>query len=89
MQLAVDGANNVYAADPSNARVVRIYNPQTAVMEGKGTVGSGFTKPTAVAVDNSGDVFVADGSNLVEVTAWGGQTAITNNLAPPGHGARS
>ena len=83
MQLAVDGANNVYAADTSNARVVRIYNPQAAVMEGKGTVGSGFTKPTAVAVDNSGNLFVADGSNLVEVTTWGGQTSITSSLVPP------
>jgi hypothetical protein len=52
-------------------------------MEGKGTVGSGFTKPTAVAVDNSGNVFVADGANLIEVTAWGGLTSITNSLAPP------
>ena len=56
MQLAVDGTNNVYAADPSNGRVVRIYNAQTAVMEGNATIGSGFTKPSAVAVDNSGDV---------------------------------
>ncbi len=52
-------------------------------MEGKGTVGSGFTKPTAVAVDNSGNVFVADGSNLVEVNAWGGQTSITSSLVQP------
>jgi hypothetical protein len=83
VQLAVDGANNVYAADPDHARVVRLYNPQAAVMEGAGSVGSGFTKPTAVAVDNAGDVFVADGANLVEVDVWGGQTSITSSLAPP------
>ncbi|HEV2577254.1 MAG TPA: Ig-like domain repeat protein [Acidobacteriaceae bacterium] len=83
VQLAVDGADNVYAADPANARVVRIYNPQTSVMEGLGTVGSGFTKPTAVAVDNAGNVFVADGSNLVEVNVWGGQTSITSSLSAP------
>lgn len=83
VQLAVDGANNVYAADPDKARVVRIYNPQTAVIEGQATIGSGFTKPSAVAVDNTGDVFVADGANLIEVTVWGGQTTITNSLASP------
>src|SRR6185312_344301 len=83
VQLTVDGANNVYVADPDKGRVVRIYNPQTAVMEGTGTVGGGFTKPTAVAVDNTGNVFVADGANLVEVSVWGAQTTIANNLVPP------
>jgi hypothetical protein len=83
VRLAVDGTNNVYAADPDKARVVRIYNPQTAVMEGTGTAGSGFTKPTAIAVDNTGNLYVADGSNLVEVNAWGAQTTLASNLAPP------
>jgi hypothetical protein len=83
VQLAVDGADNVYAADPNNARVVRIFNPQTAVTEGVGTIGSGFTSPSAVAVDNNGDLFVADGANLYEINPWGGQTSITNSLATP------
>ncbi|MGA7158738.1 MAG: Ig-like domain repeat protein [Acidobacteriaceae bacterium] len=84
LNLAVDGSGNVYVADPDHARVVRIFNPQTAmVIQGTETVGTGFTKPSAVAVDDSGDVYVADGSNLVEVNFWGGQTTITSNLSAP------
>ncbi|HTV09013.1 MAG TPA: Ig-like domain repeat protein [Candidatus Aquilonibacter sp.] len=84
VQLAVDGGDNVYAADPSNGRVVRIFNPTASMMlEGINTVGTGFTKPTAVAVDNAGNLFVADGTNLVEINPWGGQTSITSSLVAP------
>jgi sugar lactone lactonase YvrE len=92
LNLAVDGAGNVYAADPANARTVRIYNPQMSMaieptVSGSAsipnTIGTGFTKPSAVAVDDSGNVYVADGSNLDEITFWGNQTTITGNLSPP------
>ncbi len=84
LELAVDGSDNVYVADPDKGRVVRIYNPQMAmVIPGTDTVGTGFTKPSAVAVDDAGNVYVADGSNLVEINFWGGQTTITGNLAAP------
>jgi sugar lactone lactonase YvrE len=92
LNLAVDDAGNVYAADPANARVVRTYNPQMSMVieptvSGSttipDTIGTGFTKPTAVAVDDSGDVYVADGSNLDEITFWGNQTSITSNLSTP------
>jgi Bacterial Ig-like domain (group 3) len=92
LNLAVDGAGNVYAADPANARVARIYNPQMSMaleptVSGTtiipNTIGTGFTKPTAVAVDDSGDVYVADGTNLHEITFWGNQTTITSNLSSP------
>ena len=92
LNLAVDGAGNVYAADPANARVVRIYNPQMGmlipgVVSGSttlpSTVGTGLTKPTAVAVDDAGDVYVADGTNLDEINFWGGQSIITSNLSAP------
>jgi sugar lactone lactonase YvrE len=92
LSLAVDGAGNVYAADPANARVDKIYNPQMSMVieptiSGSttipNTVGTGFTKPTAVAVDDSGDVFVADGANLDEINFWGGQTTITSSLSAP------
>jgi hypothetical protein len=89
LNLAVDVAGNVYAADPSNARVVKISNPGTKSTFLSGTTVSldsgyalgGFTKPSAVAVDASGDVFVADGSNLDEVTPMGNQMTITAGLA--------
>ena len=84
VNLAVDGAGDVYAADPANARVVRIYNPQMAmVIQGIHTVGTGFTKPSAVAVDDSGNVYVADGTSLIQINSWGGQSTITSNLTAP------
>ncbi|MGD0646830.1 MAG: Ig-like domain repeat protein [Acidobacteriaceae bacterium] len=92
LNLAVDGAGNVYAADPANARVVRTYNPQMSMaleptVSGTttipNTIGTGFTKPTAVAVDDSGDVYVADGTNLHEITFWGNQITIPGNLSSP------
>jgi hypothetical protein len=84
LSLAVDDADNVYVADPDNARVVKIYNSQMAMyVPGLATVGSGFTKPSSVAVDDAGNVYVADGTNLVEINVWGGQTTITNGLSAP------
>jgi hypothetical protein len=75
LNLAVDGTGDVYVADPTNARVVKIPSPAQASLvvnpEVAGdtittttvTVGSGFTAPSAVAVDLSGDVFVADNTS--------------------------
>jgi sugar lactone lactonase YvrE len=89
LNLAVDSAGNVYAADQANARVVKVSNPSTKSTFLSGTTLSldagfalgGFTKPSAVAVDSDGDVFVADGSNLDEVTPLGEQTTITTGLS--------
>jgi hypothetical protein len=53
------------------------------VIEGIHTIGTGFTKPSAVAVDDLGNVYVADGTNLIEINSWGGQTTVTSNLAAP------
>ena len=84
LNLAVDGEDNVYVADPNNGRVVRLFNPQAAnLLEGLNTIGTGFTKPTAVAVDNAGDLFVADGTTLSEINAYGGQSTITSGLVAP------
>jgi len=66
LNLAADGMGNVYVADPDNARVVKIPNPDTTDLVTSPstasplpssltttiTVGSGFTKPSAVAVDS-------------------------------------
>jgi hypothetical protein len=94
LNLAVDGTGDVYVADPTNARVVKIPSPAQASLvvnpEVAGdtittttvTVGSGFTAPSAVAVDASGDVFVADGTSLYEISAFpfNAQTTITTSL---------
>ena len=84
LNLAADGFGNVYVADPSNARVVKIYNPQMSmVIEGTSTIGTGFTKPTAVATDDAGDLYIADGVTLDEITVWNLQSAIPGNLSAP------
>jgi sugar lactone lactonase YvrE len=63
LNLAADGMGNVYVADPNNSRVVKIPNPDATYLVTNAstvgalpttiTVGSGFSKPTAVAVDSN------------------------------------
>ena len=63
LNLAVDGAGNLYVADQTNGRVIKIADPATesTLANQNLPVGSGFTAPSAVAVDTAGNVFVADG----------------------------
>jgi sugar lactone lactonase YvrE len=86
LRLAADGFGDVFVADPANARVVKISNRQTTSVDpGLIAIGSGFTKPSALAVDSVGNLFVADGNSLFEIPATfdGVPTAITNSLAGP------
>lgn len=85
LRLTADGSGNVYVADPDNGRVVKVPNPDAAMLTGSGivTVGSGFTAPPAVAADDAGNVFVVDGATLTEVLVSGGQTPLTNELMSP------
>ncbi len=85
LKLAVDGIGNVYVADPDKARVAKISTQKSApVVAALTTVGSAFTKPTAVATDSTGDLFVADGSNLIEIAQpFGVLSTITKSLAAP------
>jgi hypothetical protein len=84
LRLAVDGVGNVFVTDPDNSRVVKISNAlTTSVVNGIVTVGSGFSKPSAIATDNSGNIFVADGTTLSEIIATfdGPPVAITKSLS--------
>ena len=86
IKLAVDGSGNVFATDPDNARVLKFSNSLTSsVIPGFIAIGSGFSKPSAIATDTLGNVFVADGSTLSEIIANfdGPPVAITNSLAAP------
>src|ERR1017187_916820 len=77
--IAPVGAGDIFIADPSNQRVVKVPaggGPQT-------TVGSGLSKPFKVTVDGAGNVFIGDiGLNqVVKVPADGGpQTTVGSGL---------
>jgi len=77
--IALDGAGDIFIADPSNQRVVKVPaggGPQT-------TVGTGLSKPFKVTVDGAGNVFIGDiGLNqVVKVPADGGpQTTVGSGL---------
>src|SRR5688572_29868863 len=63
--VAVDGSGNVYVADQSNNRIVKL-NPDGSIALKFGTRGSGdgqFQFPRGVAVDASGNIYVADVNN--------------------------
>jgi sugar lactone lactonase YvrE len=71
LRLAADGLGNLYVADPSKARVVKLSNlgqtGPTLVAQSETMMTAGFTAPSAVAVDSTNNLYVIDGSNLLEV----------------------
>jgi sugar lactone lactonase YvrE len=83
--LAFDGKGDLFAADPTNNRVVE-YTPSSptsyprtgTVVAGTGGAGSGLNQlsgPDGVAVDTAGDLFVADSlNNRVEEFAYNAAT---------------
>jgi hypothetical protein len=86
LQLATDGLDHLYVADPSNARVVKLSDiaASTAANLGQAEtmLTTGFTAPSAVAADASGNVFVVDGVNLFELVGGLGTPAtLLNNLS--------
>jgi hypothetical protein len=88
LNLAADSAGNVYVADQANKQVVKISNPQTALLlqdQPLNVIGANakFTGPSAIATDNSGNVWVADGSNLWELSPSGEVSEITSALSAP------
>lgn len=86
LNLAADGVDNLYIADPTNARVVKLsaVSAATAAKFGQAEVllTTGFSAPSAVAVDGSNNLYVADGSNLFELTGGSGAPAtLLNDLS--------
>jgi hypothetical protein len=76
--VAVDGAGDIFIADPYNSRVVEI----PAGGGAQTTVGTGFDFPMSVAIDGAGDVFIADAA-LWEIPAGGGTQVV---VGPEGTG---
>lgn len=81
LNLAVDGADNVYIADPVNNQVLKV-----TAKGAQSTVGSGLNRPNGVAVDGEGNVFIGDSGNnrVVEVNSTNGaQFTIGTGLNNP------
>jgi sugar lactone lactonase YvrE len=79
--VAVDGAGNVFIAEFTNNRVLKV-SPGGARTE----VGTGLRLPNGVAVDGAGDIFIADTGNnrVVKVRARSGeQTTVADGLYLP------
>ncbi len=78
--VAVDGAGNVYVADPNEAAVSKIPPVGTQT-----TIGSGFSSPSSVAVDGAGNVYVADTGNIAvyKITPGGAQTTVGSGFSQP------
>lgn len=86
LSLAVDGMDNLYIADPSNGRVVRVSGVGASTTSNLGqsqtVLTAGFTAPSAVATDAAGNVYVIDGVNLFElIGGLGTPVTLLNNLS--------
>jgi len=86
LQLAVDGFDNLYIADPGNGRVVKLRGVSASTSANLGQteiiLTTGFTAPSAVAADAAGNVYVIDGVNLFElVGGTGAPVTLLNNLS--------
>jgi sugar lactone lactonase YvrE len=86
LQLAADGLDHLYVADPSNGRVVRLSDIGASTTSNLGqaqtALTSGFTAPSAVATDAAGNVYVIDGVNLFELVGGAGApVTLLNNLS--------
>lgn len=86
LQLAADGLDHLYIADPSNGRVVKISDVGASTIASLGQqqtmLTTGFVAPSAVGVDSNNNLYVVDGANLFELASGAGTpTALLNNLA--------
>jgi hypothetical protein len=86
LQLAADGLDDLYIADPGNGRIVKLRDVSASTTANLGQteafLTTGFTAPSAVAVDANNNLYVIDGANLFELAGGTGTPAtLLNNLS--------
>ena len=86
LNLAVDGLDNLYIADPSNHQVVKLSDVSASTTSNLGQtetkLTTGFTSPSAVAVGSNNNLYVIDGVNLFKLIGGAGApTTLLNNLS--------
>lgn len=62
--MTVDTAGNIYIADTSNNRIVRITAQGVASVFAISGLGTGLNAPTGVAIDGSGNLYIADSGTI-------------------------
>ncbi len=86
LQLAADGLDNLYIADPSNGRVIRLSDVGASTASNLGQtevkLTTGFVAPSAVAVGPNNNLYVIDGANLFTLQGgMGTPTTLLSNLS--------
>jgi len=76
--MTVDTGGNIYIADTSNNRIVRITAQGVASVFAISGLGTALNAPTGVAIDGSGNLYIADSGNnrIVEATAAGSGSVV-------------
>ncbi len=82
LQLAADGSDNLFIADPDNHRVVKLgsVGGTQGIYAQLETDYAGFVAPSAIAVDSNDNLYVADSPNLYQITPAGTQSTLLTGL---------
>jgi hypothetical protein len=86
LNLAVDGLGNLYIADPTKGRIVKLSgigaSTANTLGQSQSIITAGLTAPSAVAVDSNSNLYVIDGANLFEFQGGlGAPSTLLNNLS--------
>ncbi len=87
--ITVDTTGNIYIADSSNNRIVRVTPQGVASVIAITGLGTALSGPAGVAVDGSGNLYIADsGNNRVVEIAPSGSGSVVSTSSVTIHGPR-
>jgi hypothetical protein len=77
-QMAVDAAGNIYAADWTNGRILKVTpSGELSIVAGTGApTSTPLTEPEGLAVDRAGNLYVADNSKTIMKITPAGQLSV-------------